>query len=69
MPAPTDRPERDRAILLALLMLTLFASPAVSWWLDTHPPWFLPYLLWLAVIALAAWQARTPRPRKRSDEH
>jgi len=68
MPAPTDKPERDRAVLLALLMLALFASPAASWWLDAQPPWYLPYLLWLAVIILAAWQTRTPRsPRSPKD--
>lgn len=69
MPTPTQKPGRDRAVLLALLMLALFASPAVSWWLDANPPWYLPYLLWVTVIALAAWQARTPRPPKDHDEH
>jgi hypothetical protein len=43
---------------LALLVLLLFAAPSASWWLATSPPWYLPYLLWLAVIVLAAWQAR-----------
>ena len=68
MPAPTEKPGRDRAILLALLMLALFASPAVSWWLSAGPPWYLPYLLWLAVIVLAAWQSRRPRPPRDRDE-
>jgi len=57
---------RDRALLLGLLSLVLFGAPAVSWWLDAHPPWYLPYGLWLVVILVAAWQARRPR-RSRHD--
>lgn len=58
-----------RAVLLALLMLALFASPSVSWWLDADPPWYLPYALWLAVIVLAAWQAwAAGRAGRRDDD-
>lgn len=68
MPLTTQHAGRDRAVLLALLGLALFANPALSWWLDSSPPWYLPYLLWLAVIALAAWQARASRRGKQHDE-
>lgn len=69
MPFSAKNLGRDRAVLLALFTLALFADPAVSWWLNATPPWYLPYLLWLAVIALAAWQARAPRRSERRDGH
>jgi hypothetical protein len=64
MPMSSKNAGRDRAVLLALLALALFATPTISWWLTAAPPWYLPYLLWLAVIVLAAWQARSPNRRK-----
>jgi len=48
----------DRAILLFLFALLLFASPLVSWWASADHPWYLPYGLWLLVIALAFWLQR-----------
>jgi len=49
----------DYAIVIALLMLLLFASPLTDWWSRASLPWFLPYVLWLLVIlltALAHWR-------------
>lgn len=43
----------DRAILLFLLGLFLFASPLLAWWSAPGRPWYLPYLLWLCLIVLA----------------
>ena len=52
----------DRGILLALLAVLLFASPLTRWWSAVGAPWYLPYLLWLGVILLAAWlQQRNTR--------
>jgi hypothetical protein len=52
----------DRAILLALFAVLLFASPLARWWSALGAPWYLPYLLWLAVVLLGAWlQQRNPR--------
>ena len=45
----------DRAILLALFAVLLFASPLTRWWSAVGAPWYLPYLLWLGVILLGAW--------------
>lgn len=64
MTTSSKLPGRDRAVLLGLLVLALFANPTISWWLDTAPPWYLPYLLWLAVIVLAAWQNRARGQRQ-----
>jgi hypothetical protein len=30
-------------------------SPLVRWWAADDSPWYLPYLLWLLLIVLAAW--------------
>lgn len=43
----------DRAILLFLLGLLLFASPLRTWWSAPGHAWYLPYLLWLFLIVLA----------------
>lgn len=53
---------RDLAVILGLLALWLFGFPVTAWWLHVGPPWYLPYLLWLLVIALAGlfqlWRTR-----------
>ncbi len=45
---------REQTLLLAMLMLFLFATPLTIWWATPAHPWFLPYLLWLLVIILGA---------------
>lgn len=44
----------DSAILLFLVALFLFVSPFTDWWARDDSPWYLPYLLWLGLIALIA---------------
>jgi len=48
----------DRAILVFLFALLLFASPIVAWWAAPHRPWYVPYLLWFVVIGFAFWIQR-----------
>lgn len=48
----------DRVIVLFLFTLLLMISPLVGWWAGDDSPWYLPYLLWLLVIMLAAWLQR-----------
>ena len=55
MPMGIQNPNRDLPLILALLMLLLFASPIKDWWTAAGLPWYLPYALWLLVIVLAAW--------------
>lgn len=45
----------ERTVLLVLLALVLFASPAMFAWAQDDSPWYTPYLLWSAVIAGSAW--------------
>lgn len=42
----------DRVILLLLFALFLLLSPLIEWWAADDSPWYLPYLLWLVLIAL-----------------
>jgi hypothetical protein len=44
---------RDTAVLIALFGLFLLVSPLTLWWTGATSFWFLPYLLWLLIIALA----------------
>ena len=47
-------PRFDLALLLAVFAGLLFASPLTDWWSGLGAPWYLPYLLWLLLIGLAA---------------
>jgi drug/metabolite transporter (DMT)-like permease len=51
---PPDR-QIDRTIALGLLVLLLFSAPVMIWWTSPESPWYLPYLLWTAVICFIAW--------------
>ncbi|MBK1726296.1 hypothetical protein [Halorhodospira neutriphila] len=48
-------PAPAAGVALFLLALFLLATPFARWWLSAAPPWYVPYLGWAAVIALAAW--------------
>lgn len=53
MRPPPDSPKvLDSVAFIALFMLLLFLPPVLHWWTSGSPPWYLPYLLWLGVIAL-----------------
>jgi hypothetical protein len=52
---PENDPPVDTLVLLILLGILLFASPVILWWTDPESPWYLPYLLWLLIIALGGW--------------
>jgi len=55
---PDSQPSRrvvERIILVLALALFLFATPFIYGWARDNSPWYLPYLLWVAVIALTAW--------------
>jgi len=47
--------QKDSSVLIALLALLFFASPLMLWWARNDSPWYVPYLLWALVIALAAF--------------
>jgi hypothetical protein len=51
-----DNGERlDRSILAFLVGVFLFLSPFTLWWAGIASLWYLPYLMWVGLIALIAW--------------
>lgn len=51
---PPRRPTNaDISVILAGLLLLLFATPIADWWARAGLHWLTPYGLWLAVILLA----------------
>lgn len=49
---------RDRSLLVFGVAALLFATPLRLVWADSARPWYLPFALWLGVIALVFWAAR-----------
>ncbi|MBV2091316.1 MAG: UTP--glucose-1-phosphate uridylyltransferase [Candidatus Thiodiazotropha sp. (ex. Lucinisca nassula)] len=54
---PPDR-QIDSTLALVLLIILLFSTPVMMWWTSPGSHWYLPYLLWLAVIFFIAWVNR-----------
>ena len=56
-------PPSGRSVDLCLLAfgvaLLLLATPLRQLWAVEGRPWFTPFLVWLAIIALGAWAGRT----------
>lgn len=61
LPPNTGRPI-DSTLLLFAFALFLLVSPLVGWWASDHSPWYLPYLLWFAIIGLVAWAQQRHAP-------
>ena len=56
MREPEDSNERwENSLLLGIYIFLLFSSPLMTLWSATGNVWYLPYLLWFAVILLIAW--------------
>jgi hypothetical protein len=65
MRASTDKGRQsDLVILLFLFAVFLMTPPFVTWWASGVFAWYVPYLIWLLVILLAAWL----QVRMRSDD-
>jgi fatty acid desaturase len=60
MDTPRESSRRlDSTVLLFLFALFVLVSPVLLLWATVRSPWYLPYLLWLVVIALIAWVSRS----------
>jgi len=53
----TPPPERqlDHTLAVGLLILLLLSAPVMIWWTSPESPWYVPYLIWLAIITVIAW--------------
>ncbi len=57
-PPPDSGKYLDGVIVVFLLAGALFAPPLLTTWATPGSPWYLPYLVWLAVIVLIAFVQR-----------
>ncbi len=48
-------------IVVVLIALLLLLPPMSSLWFGSYSAWYLPYLVWLAIILLAYWLQRLLR--------
>ena len=48
-------------VLVFLFGLMMYATPFFTWWAVEESPWYLPYVIWLAIILLVAFAQRRGR--------
>jgi hypothetical protein len=48
-------------VQLFLFALFVLVSPFLLFWVTDRTPWYVPYLVWLGLIVLAAWANRGER--------
>lgn len=59
MPNRQPKNAPDSVVLLFLIVvLLLAATPVTTWWATGTNPWYVPYLIWLLIIALTVWMQR-----------
>ena len=51
------RPTEITVVVLLIALLVLL-PPLLRLWISVDAPWFMPYLVWAAIIALAYWLQR-----------
>ncbi|MCP3101132.1 hypothetical protein LZ198_19845 [Myxococcus sp. K15C18031901] len=56
-PSEPDAPAMPSLLVFAIAVL-LFGSPLRRVWLSEEAPGYLPFVVWLGVIALGGWAAR-----------
>ncbi|MEH6825359.1 MAG: hypothetical protein V7629_15750 [Motiliproteus sp.] len=44
-----------RLIAVLILAIYLLSPERIDFWANTEHAWYSPFLVWLALIALAAW--------------
>lgn len=49
----------DRLILLFVAGAFLLSPIVIDWWSANGSAWYRPYLIWMLLIALAFWIARS----------
>ena len=57
----SDLRRTEITIVVALISLLILLPPLSSIWLALDSPWFLPYVVWFAIILLSFWLQRLLR--------
>jgi hypothetical protein len=59
MASPGKNPKlTDYTALAVMFILLLLLSPLTGFWAALDAPWFSPYLVWMACIAISWWLQR-----------
>lgn len=58
----------DRVVLVLLACLLALSTPVVAWWSRDGAAWYLPYLIWVGIIAMIAVGLRGFRVEPESDD-
>ena len=57
----SDLRPTEITIVVALIALLILLPPLSNIWLALDSPWYLPYLVWFAIILLSFWLQRLQR--------
>jgi hypothetical protein len=61
-PAPDNGKYLNLVLVTFLVAVFVFASPFYLLWMAPDTPWYVPYIIWLAVIVMAGavqlWRGR-----------
>ncbi|AFT72101.1 hypothetical protein B5T_03839 [Alloalcanivorax dieselolei B5] len=49
----------DRLLIIFILGTYLLSPAIIGWWSEGGRGWYRPYLIWLALIALSYWIAKS----------
>ncbi|MDF1779875.1 MAG: hypothetical protein P1U67_01135 [Alcanivoracaceae bacterium] len=49
----------DRLLIIFILGTYLLSPAIIQWWSDGGQSWFRPFMVWLALIGLSYWIARS----------
>lgn len=48
-------------LIVVIVALLILLPPMLGWWGASKNPWYIPYLVWSIIIALAYWLQRILR--------
>ena len=51
--------DTDRLLIILILGAYLLSPAIIDWWSESGRAWYRPYLLWLGLIMLSYWIARS----------
>jgi len=57
----SDLRPTEITVVVLLIALLILLPPLLRLWVSIDSPWFLPYLVWMAIIGLSYWLQRLLR--------